>query len=171
MTVEEICADAGVSRRTFFNYFDSKDSAVLGATSTSISEKDRAYFLETPTDDLLDLTLRMVKSHMAEHYSSRIITERRQRIATDPDAALAAMGRHRAKAVEFADLLRQRLAAEPRLRRISDCSPATEALIIAGIAREALWLALASPDLDCAMAIGDRVDKAMEYMNSFKKGS
>ena len=30
VTVEEICEKAGISRRTFFNYFDSKDSAVLG---------------------------------------------------------------------------------------------------------------------------------------------
>ncbi|OLT09458.1 hypothetical protein BJF77_10330 [Kocuria sp. CNJ-770] len=29
-TVEQLCAEAGISRRTFFNYFASKDDAVLG---------------------------------------------------------------------------------------------------------------------------------------------
>lgn len=29
-TVEELCAEAGISRRSFFNYFASKDDAVLG---------------------------------------------------------------------------------------------------------------------------------------------
>lgn len=40
-TIEELCAEVGVSRRTFFNYFPSKDEAVLG-----IDEVDDAKRLE-----------------------------------------------------------------------------------------------------------------------------
>lgn len=29
-TIEQLCAEVGVSRRTFFNYFDTKESAILG---------------------------------------------------------------------------------------------------------------------------------------------
>lgn len=32
-TVEELCTTVGISRRTFFNYFETKDDAVLGSTS------------------------------------------------------------------------------------------------------------------------------------------
>jgi AcrR family transcriptional regulator len=35
-TVEAICAQAGVSTRTFFNYFESKDDAVLGIEPWSL---------------------------------------------------------------------------------------------------------------------------------------
>ena len=31
-TVEDVCVEAGVSRRTFFNYFESKENAVFGFT-------------------------------------------------------------------------------------------------------------------------------------------
>jgi len=33
-TVEEVCVQAGVSRRTFFNYFESKENAVFGYTES-----------------------------------------------------------------------------------------------------------------------------------------
>ncbi|MFF1827898.1 TetR/AcrR family transcriptional regulator [Paenarthrobacter sp. NPDC058040] len=37
-TVEEVCEDAGISRRTFFNYFHSKEDAVIGAFSDDLPQ-------------------------------------------------------------------------------------------------------------------------------------
>ncbi|NOV96787.1 TetR family transcriptional regulator [Isoptericola halotolerans] len=46
VTVEEIADVAGISARTFFNYFDTKDDAVLGQTALRLGEDFVLAFVE-----------------------------------------------------------------------------------------------------------------------------
>ncbi|UYK39627.1 TetR/AcrR family transcriptional regulator [Microbacterium terricola] len=59
-TIEELCEHVGVSRRTFFNYYASKENAVLGiAVRTDTVELDEAFVAGTGhlLDDLAELLL------------------------------------------------------------------------------------------------------------------
>ncbi|XBH20870.1 TetR/AcrR family transcriptional regulator [Jonesiaceae bacterium BS-20] len=51
-TVDELCQDVGVSRRTFFNYFASKEHAVLGLSLRNTFEPGAAIFLGSDQSDL-----------------------------------------------------------------------------------------------------------------------
>ena len=43
-TIEELCAEVGISRRTFFNYFPSKDEAVIGMDETDEARRLVEHF-------------------------------------------------------------------------------------------------------------------------------
>ncbi|MDO5032807.1 TetR/AcrR family transcriptional regulator [Corynebacterium sp.] len=170
VTVEEICEAAGISRRTFFNYFDSKDSAVLGAPSDEFTESQKDYFLDTPTKSVFLLTVDLVKHHMSGHHADPEIVERRRRIAGDADAAAAALSRKRAKSNEILNLIAQRLQKEPSLQIMPETDPITEAILIGGLIRQAVWLATASPDISCSIPFEERFDQALTLVNDFSKG-
>src|SRR6187551_3035094 len=54
VTVEAICDEAGVSVRTFFNYFETKDDAVLGHTPWPLdSDAGDAFAAGGPTGHLV----------------------------------------------------------------------------------------------------------------------
>jgi len=60
VTAEAVADRAGVSRRTFFNYFASKEDAVLGARPPSMSEAELARFLDEGSADPFTRTVRLI---------------------------------------------------------------------------------------------------------------
>src|SRR5258708_34354312 len=68
-TIEELCDEVGVSRRTFFNYFPSKEEAVVGVDETQEAERYAREFLERGSrggpavvDDLVELAVDHVRA-------------------------------------------------------------------------------------------------------------
>ncbi len=55
VTIEDICRAANISRRTFFNYVDSKDEAVLGPFPFALSDEAFDTIATSPSGNILDL--------------------------------------------------------------------------------------------------------------------
>lgn len=62
-TVDAITERAGVSRRTFFNYYDSKEDAVLGTTAPSVPDSAISEFFDDASGvDQFTRTLRLISA-------------------------------------------------------------------------------------------------------------
>lgn len=68
VTVEDICAAAGVSRRTFFNYVESKEIAVLGRPARMPPPEEQEDFVRTRHEDLVAAVLdALFHAFVADH--------------------------------------------------------------------------------------------------------
>lgn len=126
VTVEEIAAAAGVSPRTFFNYFSGKDEALVGADPTALQSladelRDRPAS-ESPADALRAVMFDDVDGML------RRWELRNQLVRSYP----ALLPRHLAAMVQVEDALAAALAA--RLRVDPDVDPGPRVLVAAALA-------------------------------------
>jgi AcrR family transcriptional regulator len=89
-TIEQLCAEVGISRRTFFNYFPSKEEAVIGLDESEEAERLATAFLARPArgwpavvDDLVDIVVehaREIGLDLAAHSDLIAAIEREPRL-------------------------------------------------------------------------------------------
>ncbi len=84
LTVDQICAAVGITQRSFFNHFDTKDDALLGWDLPRLSERRVREYLADPTVGVLTGALGLVEAP-AELIDDRELAYARLRVlATAP---------------------------------------------------------------------------------------
>lgn len=86
VNIEDICERAGISRRTFFNYFESKDQSIFGNGIMSFDTDDVEAFVsedhEDPIADMLDY-IEQKKRKKLRKYQALGATEEFRRMLSD----------------------------------------------------------------------------------------
>ncbi len=111
-TIEQLCDEVGISRRTFFNYFPSKDEAVLGVDEGEEVERLAARFLELGSrgwtavlEDLVTLA-----GDMSEQLGISVEqhTEFISALGREPRLLARALGMNREREQQLAELVAER---------------------------------------------------------------
>ncbi|HEV7951735.1 MAG TPA: TetR family transcriptional regulator [Glaciihabitans sp.] len=111
-TIEEVCDEVGISRRTFFNYFPSKEEAVLGIVEGDEMHIFAEHFMHRGSrgwtavvDDVIDLVIEHVDAaglNVEKH------TELVRAIEREPRLLARFMGLGRERDAEVAALISRR---------------------------------------------------------------
>ncbi|CAN5593647.1 hypothetical protein BH10ACT7_BH10ACT7_24170 [soil metagenome] len=111
-TIEEVCIQVGVSRRTFFNYFPSKEDAVLGGDPAEDVERLAREFLDRGSrgwdavlDDFLDL---LVANFESTGVTAAGHAQLVKAIEREPRLLVRAMGMNRQVERQAAELVSAR---------------------------------------------------------------
>ncbi|GAA2249490.1 TetR/AcrR family transcriptional regulator [Herbiconiux moechotypicola] len=149
-SVDAICSEAGVSSRTFFNYFPSKVAAIVGLSSFRVTDAGRAAFLTGTGEtglvrDLCILVSDIMNQTVREGADREAV---RDLLAARPELA--------ADVIRFAGELRKEVVALAALRTTPE--------------RAGLAVALVMGAVDCALhspqqvEIGDGPEQFTEWL-------
>ncbi|MDQ0821236.1 AcrR family transcriptional regulator [Arthrobacter sp. V4I6] len=98
-TVEAIAESAGVSPRTFFNYFRAKEDAILGLHEPHV-DPDELSRISPAADDLLDQVSRLLVTVVRSAFGGTDPARRRQLLVRYPN-----LGRHKMEQMVKAEAL------------------------------------------------------------------
>ena len=143
VTVEDICQGADISRRTFFNYMDSKDEAILGPSPLKFTSESFARIANEQSTNMLNLII----DAMEESDATAGVEDacRLQRLVQDnPSLANALLARKRDALHHLEQTVREHLKLHPGDCRL-DVSEDAEARIIVELFRTTFVLFARSP--------------------------
>ncbi|WP_010541512.1 TetR/AcrR family transcriptional regulator [Dietzia alimentaria] len=125
VTVDQICATADISKRTFFNYVPSKEAAVIGATPEDVVEADRVAFLEDADPDVPRAVLRLflaafTAARTADDAQTITLAQRHRDIyRRNPDLRAARATASSRFQMRLVDIVTEHFTRHPSLRRLT----------------------------------------------------
>jgi AcrR family transcriptional regulator len=84
-TVELICKNAGVSQRTFFNHFKTKELAIIGDDLPTITEDKARRFLASPPGDIFTASLELISMQNSQSLEPALMFKRLEMMTKHPE--------------------------------------------------------------------------------------
>ncbi|HIW90664.1 MAG TPA: TetR/AcrR family transcriptional regulator [Candidatus Corynebacterium avicola] len=150
VTIDEICEEAGISRRSFFNYFDSKDQVAAGRGIPPIPEEVLEKYVTRDSDNIVRDILHLVAVTLDNDPTSSldlspdrelslvVRARRREIVSQTPLLSAGNMRRFDAFAGVILDCLTGHLTNFPDRRHLPDIPLEHEAALLTALIRESI---------------------------------
>lgn len=137
VTVDMICARAGISQRTFFNHFRTKDAALIGADAPTLDERAARAFIVSTGPLLLEAAqlIRIDPGPMAT--DPHLLARRIRAVGTNPVLMARQMDRLAQLEHELTEIIHLRLRTQYAGESDQDLAEEAEIIthILAGVMR------------------------------------
>jgi AcrR family transcriptional regulator len=146
-TIDAICESADVSSRTFFNYFDSKEDAILGLEESEVTADDvdevRAAH---PRGDVVEITIALMFHVLSPSIaSSKLFKSRVKIVKTNPQLLGRMANQMQRMGEQLADAIAPIVGGRSEFETENDLQPTAEVILslCSGAARAAVkeWAA------------------------------